>query len=429
MIELSAEQLTARQLATEAVQDGGLVYITGKAGTGKSLVTNSYREAKPNLVVTASTGIAAVNVRGRTLHKVFSIIPGPKGKYLQPSDAWLKRIIKSGQFLIEEISMVRADMVDLIDWKLRRALDPDKPFGGISVVMVGDHFQLEPVVPGNGPEAELWKAAGYRSPFFFDSRVWQELEPKVIELTRIFRQDGDEGFKDALNFVRNGDPRGLALINSCADRLPISGAIKLCFYNRDAQHINERYFITEGQGEPMEWHSILEGEWQEDTLPSPRILRLKLGHRVIATANALQGAYANGDLGTVIEMGPDTVTVDFDRGFEETLSWHTWAADAEEAESLPGMENVAKPVDSFKQIPLKLAYAISVHKSQGLTLDKVHLVNSGKAFAHGQAYVMLSRCRTLETMTLDRPMTPNDLIVHPRIRQWHRETFERELVA
>lgn len=428
MIELSAEQTRAKSMMSQAVQTGGLVYITGKAGTGKSAVTNFYRGEKPNLIVTAPTGIAAVNVRGTTLHRVFSIVPGPKGKYLGINEAALQRIIKSGQILVDEISMARADIVDLMDWKLRRVLDADRPFGGISMVFVGDHFQLEPVVPGRGPEAEAWKKLGYHSPFFFDSRVWQEMDPEVTELTKIFRQEGDDGFKDALNYIRAGDCRGLSLVNTCADRLPIGGAIKLCFYNRDAAEINDRYFLTQGTGEPMEWHSILDGDWKEDNLPSPRILRLKVGHRVIATANDLNGSYANGDIGTVVAMNADWVRVEFDRGFEDTLSWHTWAAEEEDQPTLE-IDVPKKPTDSFKQIPLKLAYAISVHKSQGMTLEKVHLVNQGKAFAHGQAYVMLSRCKSLETMTLDRPMTPNDLIVHPRIREWHLESFGKELVA
>ncbi|HLO97993.1 MAG TPA: hypothetical protein VK171_05305, partial [Fimbriimonas sp.] len=360
-----------------------------------------------------------------------SIIPGPKGNMFPISDAWCKRIEKSRQILLDEISMGRADTVDLIDRKLRQAFDETKPFGGISMVFVGDHFQLEPVVPSQGPEHERWKSMGYPSPFFFDSRVWQESDPKVIELTKIFRQEGDDGFKDALNFIRNGDRQGLPLVNQRAKGLPISGAIKLCFYNRDAQEINDRYFITEGTGEAMEWQSTLEGDWSEESLPSPRILRLKVGHRVIATANGKDAPYANGDLGTVAEITPDTVLVDFDRGFQEELSWHDWAGEEAEQQADLGLEDAppAKPADNFKQIPLKLAYAISVHKSQGMTLDKVHIVNRGKAFAHGQAYVMLSRCKSLETMTLDRPMTPNDLIVHRRIREWHDQNFAKELVA
>lgn len=431
-MQLTSEQSQAKRLMSEAAQSGGLVYITGKAGTGKSAVTNSYREDKSNLVVAATTGIAAVNVSGKTLHKIFSIIPGPKGAYLPIPDYWAKRIERSRQILVDEISMGRADIVDLMGAKLRQTFDENLPFGGISMVFVGDHFQLEPVVPGQGPEAERWKRQGYDSPFFFDSREWLESEPQMIELTKIFRQEGDDGFKDALNYIRNGDRQGLQLVNTKAGKLPITGAIKLCFYNRDAQQINDRYFITEGSGEPGEWQSVLEGDWHEDNLPSPRILRLKVGHRVIATANAREGKYANGDLGTVVEFTADTVTVDFDRGFQEELSWHIWEGDeAEPKQETLGMDDApkAKPTDSFQQIPLKLAYAISVHKSQGMTLDKVHIVNRGKAFAHGQAYVMLSRCRSLDTTTLDRSMTANDLIIHPRIRQWHDQVFGSALVA
>jgi hypothetical protein len=282
----------------------------------------------------------------------------------------------------------------------------------------------------------MWAKAGYDSPYFFDSKVWERIEPAYVRLTKIFRQGGNEAFKNALNLIRIGSKDGLEYINQRAGQVPVSGAIKLCFRNAEADEINQSALNMLG-GETQTYQGVTIGN-EVTAFPSPEQLVLKIGARVITTCNhdsfPFEPEYINGDMGTVVRMTDDVITVEFDRGFVFDITRHTWEIGEPKSDDQGELvEDPNSDKSAYIQFPLKLAWAISVHKSQGMTLEKVHIVcGSNRAFASGMAYVALSRCRHLETMTIDRKLTTSDLRLNPRVVEWYQDVvrqIDQEAVA
>jgi len=420
-VDLSPDQIAALEAVPDMPTYGRMIFVTGKAGTGKSTVLRKLVAETPlKSVVLAPTGLAAINAGGQTIHSFFNFKLGPLDDDPERVPTFKRgapkqRLIASlDMVVIDEISMVRADIMDAIDLSLRRNTGRHEPFGGKTIVAFGDMWQLEPVVPG-GAEGEMIEHR-YASPFFFDSEVVRSGSIDVVELQTVHRQKEDPEFLWALNRLRRGDTSELDYFNSRVGAV-VEGehVITLTATNGRAQALNMTRLA--GLGKPV---SILEGtlvgEFGKD-LPTDQVLRLAPGAQVMFVKNAKQ--WVNGTLGTVRWAEPDAVGVRTADGLDVTVereSWektrYTWDRGSHRI--------VAEPVGTFTQFPLKLAWAVTIHKAQGLTFDRMVVDLDTRAFAHGQLYVALSRCRSLEGLALRRPVRPSDCVVNQRIWEFER---------
>jgi plasmid maintenance system antidote protein VapI len=418
-VTFSPDQEKALDLVDHIVRYGGCLFLTGKAGTGKSTVSREiirrYRTVK-----LAPTGLAAVNIGGETIHRFFGLKPGFSRK--RPLGDEKKGVIEySDLILIDEVSMMRADLVDQIDIMLRMTTKRERPFGGKPVVFVGDPWQLEPVVKP-GKELDFIRTR-YVSPFFFDSYAWEEANPLAIELETVFRQANPE-FRDALNLIREGNPKGLDFVNQAPNRPSSPDSVIVSYTNKKADELND-YFLSRLDGDEVLFEAETKGEISKEDISAPMELKLKPHARVMAVANDSVAGYVNGDLGWVAEITDSAVRVAFDRG---NLLWV-------ERQTFEKMEHQASPdnedeldsvaVAEATQIPLKLAWAVSVHKSQGQTFDSCHIAARGQSFCHGQTYVALSRCKSIDGLSISRKLAPEDLVVNRRVAQWVNNNLKR----
>ena len=401
-------------------QTGVSVFLTGKAGTGKTTFLHEIaRTTAKRHAVVAPTGVAAINAGGVTIHSFFQLpfdpyLPDVKElvtEYQMPdrhkslSKNKLNIIRTLELLIIDEISMVRADLLDAIDMTLRRYRRSSRPFGGVQLLMIGDVHQLSPVVT----EAErTYMQQVYPTPYFFASKALQQIPHVTIELTTVYRQQ-DEAFVDLLNHVRNNrlDAETLSKLNSRVGA-PQKDAITLTTHNRQADAINLRH-MEALQGERCTFEAKLTGNYPEKSLPCDRTLTVKVGERVMFVKNDSSGGhrYYNGMLGTVTgflhEEDKDCIEVINDDGDVIQVGREVW-------ESLkytidPATKEITQEVEgTFSQYPLQAAWAVTIHKAQGLTFDRV-VIDAADAFAFGQVYVALSRCRTLEGLTLSTPLT------------------------
>ncbi len=423
-LELTAEF----EYALDRFEAGQHLFVTGRAGTGKSTLLQLIRRTtQRKLAVVAPTGVAALNVRGQTIHSFF----GWPGKLLTAGD--MKRSKKRGLFerletlIVDEVSMVRADMLDRIDEFLRLNRDRmDEPFGGIQVVLFGDLFQLPPVVASEG-ERSLFggEYALYESPHFFDAKVWSDGgDLELLELNRVFRQKARH-FVRLLDAVREGhfDEDDLLDLNSRhldAASYGSAPAITLTSTNRLADAINQRALIGV-TGPQQRYVGTLEGNFDSRNLPTELMLSLKPGAQVMFVRNDTEKRYVNGTIGVVISAEPERVVVHVEedsRSEDVAVTQETW-------------ENIRYAVDegtgqiteqvtgSFQQYPLKLAWAITIHKSQGKTFERMQLDLGHGAFETGQTYVALSRCRTLEGIRLVQPLRARDILVDEHVGEWY----------
>lgn len=379
------------------------LYITGKAGTGKTTFLKYLVEhINKRFIVTAPTGVAAVNAGGITLHSFLNIPFGVLG----PTAAADSKFFPGKKFLantidvliIDEISMVRADVMDFVDKKLRMYRQNPEPFGGIQLVMFGDLHQLPPVVKSE--EREIMESL-YRGPYFFNASVFREKGFRVVELTHIFRQS-DENFISLLNNIRNyrltfDDLQLLAeLKNSDASKNFDGKYIHICSHRRDVEKIN-----TELLGEPTaEYPCKIEGDFPDSSIPCDTKLLLREGARVMTLVNDKEGNYYNGSLGIITGLSETKISVLLDSGIEVELTQNVWEqCDYKAIEEVVNGEPIKKVQRTVKgtckQFPVTLAWAITIHKSQGLTFDNI-VIHSKSMFCPGQLYVALSRCRTLE---------------------------------
>ena len=415
------------ELAQRYVEQTGVsVFLTGKAGTGKTTFLHDIvaTTAKRHVVL-APTGVAAINAGGVTIHSFFQLpfdpyLPDVKelvteyqmpDRYKSLSKTKLNIIRTLELLIIDEISMVRADLLDAIDMMLRRYRRSSRPFGGVQLLMIGDVHQLAPVVT----ETERpFMEKVYPTPYFFASKALQQINYVTIELTTVYRQQ-DAAFVDLLNHVRdnNIDPATLQALNSRVStqttKQSSSQAIVLTTHNRQADAINRRH-MEALKGERRVFEAILKGNYPEKSLPCDQSLELKVGERVMFVKNDSSGGhrYYNGMLGTVTrflydnEEQKEYVEVISDDGDTIQVGRETW-------ESLKYKLNektneIEQEVEgTFSQYPLQAAWAVTIHKAQGLTFDRV-AIDAADAFAFGQVYVALSRCRTLEGLTLTTPL-------------------------
>jgi ATP-dependent exoDNAse (exonuclease V) alpha subunit len=402
----------------------GHLFVTGRAGTGKSTLLKSLREQLTGeMVVVAPTGLAAVNVGGQTIHSFFGLPP----RLVRREDARRKsrnaRIMKELELLvIDEVSMVRSDIMWAIDQSLRfNRKRSREPFGGVRLAMFGDLHQLPPVVD-EGEVAEHLESE-HGGPFFFDVAALREGHgTALVELTEVFRQR-DEALLEVLNKVRDGEAGedDLALLNQCVHRIRTlregEPYVILTPTNAAARRINTAY-LEALTGEARTYHAEVTGEFSMGAHPTEADLTLKPGAKIMLLRNDADRRWVNGTIARIAELESDRVWVEVggEKHEVERAEWESrrYAFDKDQEKIV---ETVA---GKFKQFPLRLAWALTIHKSQGLTLDKVYIDLGGGTFAHGQAYVALSRCRTLEGLALARPLRPSDILFDPAVLGYRR---------
>lgn len=433
---MDIEQNTDLQNAWDFVENTSRsIFLTGKAGTGKTTFLKKVVEcSRKRPIVVAPTGVAAINAGGVTIHSFFQLpfspyVPGAKIESRFDFSKEKRKIIASIDLLIiDEISMVRADLLDAIDMVLRRFRDHSQPFGGVQMLMIGDLAQLTPVVT---PEDERMLKPYYDTPYFFGSKALQQVDYVTIQLEHVYRQQ-DESFISLLNEVRNGHPssEALARLNSRSQAISDNarnpeGAIRLTTHNNKAKEYNEAE-LQKLPDRAFTYHAEVEGTFPDYSYPTDETLVLKKGAQVMFVKNDTSGKhrYYNGRIGHVVEADEHHVAV-FCKGDDEAievepLKWENTRYTLNEQTR----EIEAEVQGTFRQLPLRLAWAITIHKSQGLTFDQA-IIDANQSFAPGQVYVALSRCRTLEGLTLAAPLHPraiiNDLRVDSYIAQQESE--------
>ena len=410
------------------------VFLTGKAGTGKTTFLQELAgRTSKRLIVTAPTGVAAINAGGVTLHSFFQLpfgpmVPGDTSFFARHRFSRDKRnIVRSLDLLvIDEISMVRADLLDGVDAVLRRYRGNDQPFGGVQLLMIGDLHQLAPVV--REPEWQLLRAH-YASPWFFASIALQRTNVVPVELLRVYRQ-ADDHFVDLLNRIRSGrvDAATLEELNSryAPDFVPDEGCITLCTHNSRADAVN-RARLDALPGARHRFTASIDGDFPEYAFPTAAELELKEGAQVLFVRNdtAAEKRWYNGKIGTITQISAHGVEVrcpgEDERILVERVEWEnvSYTVDPETTEI------TRKVVGSFSQYPLRPAWAITIHKSQGLTFDRA-MIDAEAAFAFGQVYVALSRCRTFEGLLLRAPIPPQAVRTDPAVLAFNAALAERK---
>jgi ATP-dependent DNA helicase PIF1 len=403
--------------------DNRNILVTGKAGTGKStLLRYFYENSRKEMILLAPTGIAAINIQGSTIHSFFKfplrlLVRAEKEitKFSRDSETY-KILGKVDTIVIDEISMVRADIIDAMDYSLRRNNgDPSKPFGGKQMIFFGDLFQLPPVMKNEGFEYELFNQL-YDSPYFFSAYALKRNPPLLLEMTQVYRQN-DHEFIELLDKFRfgNTDNSILLSLNKKTGTYEENHdwMVTLCTTNAVAERINMTQ-MRKLTTKPRDYKGFIEGTFDVRSLPTAEKLTLKEGAQVMFIRNDPEKRWVNGTIGQVFHTGRETVKVRLDNGDEHEVDPVTWEKKVY-SYNKEKEEVTAEVTGTFTQLPLKPAWAVTIHKSQGLTLDKVHIDLGWGTFAHGQLYVALSRCRTLQGLSLSRPVRLRDVIVDQRV--------------
>ena len=411
---------------------GRSIFLTGKAGTGKTTFLKTVVEqSSKRCIVVAPTGVAAINAGGMTIHSFFQLpfspfVPNAQIKSKFDFGKEKRKIISSLDLLIiDEISMVRSDLLDAIDSVLRRFRDRYKPFGGVQLMMIGDLQQLTPVVT---PEDERMLSAYYDTPYFFGSKALAQIDYVTIQLEKVYRQQ-DNIFLELLNHIREGHPttEDLALMNSRFKPTfipkPEEGYIRLTTHNQMANNYNETE-LQKLHAQAYTYQAKIEGTFPDFSYPTAETLTLKVGAQVMFVKNDPSGEhrYYNGRIGHVTYADSNRLLVycpgDNEAIEVEPLEWensrYTLNEETREIET--------EVLGKFSQLPLRLAWAITIHKSQGLTFDRA-IIDASLSFAPGQVYVALSRCKSLEGMVLASQIPPHAIINDERVDNYisHQE--------
>ena len=441
-MQLAQEQENALQ----EMLSGKNVFLTGEAGTGKSTIVKEFkRRVNKNCVFLAPTGIAAVNIGGSTIHSFLCFAPGPMNEETigTVSNKHRKALIRNAEIIvIDEISMVRGDLFWAIDHRLRQMAtngDKKKPFGGKQIILVGDFFQLPPVVKSEEEERVLIETFG--GIFAFQTKTWDMANFKCCCLKTIHRQSNDALFLSILNHIRHNEI-ALRDLHDAADgvllnvkemlnkhaniSIPLAvPPVCLCTTNREANILNS-LTNERSEGDCQTFSAIVKGVFNEKDFPTPAKLELKKGARVMTLINRRTPAgileFVNGDVGEVVgflkQAGERLIQIKLDNGKIVNISPNEWKNYVYELkiDAKTGKEMIVqKEVGSFIQFPLKLAYAMTIHKSQGMSVDAALIKLGNGCFAHGQLYTALSRCRSLKNLRIDREIYDEDIIVNPAV--------------
>lgn len=411
---------------------GKNVFLTGQAGTGKSTLLEYFRaQTKKNIVVLAPTGVAAVNVKGQTIHSFFGFKPNvtlSKVKKIEKTDLYTNL----DTIVIDEISMVRADLLDCVDKFLRlNGRYKGRPFGACQMIFIGDLYQLPPVV--TSAEEHLFRTH-YATPYFFSANVFDreqrlisdasEFTMEYLELEKIYRQK-DNTFIKLLNSVRNNTVQPLELA-------AINGRYRPGAYKMDGKNLTVCLTTTNDMaarynvealsrlgGDAHEYTGKIEGRFDDGALPTEKVLRFKIGSQVMMLNNESMGRWFNGTIGRVTAIlkdskGPDRVMIELPDGETVDVAPHKWDLYKFFYDQSAGLIE-SESAGSFTQYPFKLAWAITIHKSQGKTFDNVVIDIGRGTFSSGQLYVALSRCTSLEGVVLKTPISPRNIWVDERI--------------
>ena len=435
----SGEHNNEMNLAWQFVEGTDVsVFLTGKAGTGKTTFLRKLKELSPKrMVVVAPTGVAAINARGVTIHSFFQLSPGihlpgkeetPTGKqrFYQMSKE-KKNVLRTMDLLvIDEISMVRCDLLDAIDGVLRKYRDRNKPFGGVQLLLIGDLQQLAPVATD-----DEWRLLSpyYDTPYFFGSHALQQIDYVTVELKRVYRQN-DENFVGLLAAIRENriTPEVQRQLGSryIPGFVPPEGEgwIHLTTHNKRAQDYNDNQ-LRSIRMPAMMFPAEVKGNFPEMSYPADVMLQLKVGAQVMFLKNDPSGEqkFYNGKIGTVTALAPDHISV-ICTGEMKPISVPRLEWENTKYIIDPLTQEIREEVEgTFSQYPLRLAWAITVHKSQGLTFDHA-VLDINQSFAHGQVYVALSRCRTLEGLVLASPLMFSSVITDTKVEDFVAHELE-----
>lgn len=407
------------------------MFLTGKAGTGKSTLIRLFTKfTKKNVLILAPSGISAINAGGQTIHSFFGfplrpILPGDKEIRKFRPDSFQKDVLNHvDTIIIDEISMVRADMLDAVHFSLSLNTGVrNAAFGGKQVIFIGDPFQLPPVVKDDDKEVISYL---FQSPYFFDAMSFSRRYIEMIELQKVYRQK-DPVFLALLNKIRLNDCNyeDVKLLN---DRFypyyePALDdyIITLCTTNKTADGINKKR-LNQLEGEKRTYTGEVEGNFPTSSLPTELELELKVGAQVIFIRNDQNNRWVNGSIAKVTSLEENLIQVQMENGDLHELEPHEWENKKYKWDLDKGKID-QETLGSFRQYPLKLAWAITIHKSQGLTFDK-SIIDLGRGtFAHGQLYVALSRCRSIKGLVLRQRISPSDIIVDPVVSKAYDRGF------
>ena len=426
-IEINKEMQLAKKLIETTNEN---VFLTGNAGTGKTTFLNLLRtQTAKRMVVLAPTGVAAINAKGQTIHSFFQLPFTPFLPEYKKEKGQIKKdkinIFRTIDLLvIDEISMVRADLLDAIDDRLREYRKQKySPFGGVQCLFIGDLQQLPPVV-----RDEDWALMQkhYSTPFFFSSKALQESSYVTIELKKIYRQ-ADEKFISILNEVRNNhlSMESLNELNKhyLPEYEPKKGEIFLTTHNKIADAFNEKK-LNELEEESNIYNAIIKDRFPESMYPVDESLELKIGAQVMFTRNNREANYYNGKIGTIIDLSEHKITIKCkEDAFPIVAERETWE-NTEIKIDKESKDQYEEVVGSFSQFPLRLAWAITIHKSQGLTFDRA-IIDAIASFSHGQVYVALSRCKSLDGMVLKSPIKLESIITDLNVTRYMQYEGER----
>ena len=450
-MQLAQEQ----EAALQSMLSGANVFLTGEAGTGKSTIVKEFnRRSSKNCIFLAPTGIAAVNIGGSTIHSFLRFAPGPMSEESIESigNKRQRELIRSVEVvIIDEISMVRSDLFWAVDYRLRQVSqgrNKKLPFGGKQVILVGDFYQLPPVIKSE--EEERFIRDTYGGEFAFQTDIWERGGFQCFCLKTVHRQSHDDLFLSILNHIRHNDleTRDLVdpetkelltvqeILNKYADiRRPLDVTpVCLCTTNREANILNA-LANEKSDGVGRTFTAVIKGIFSSKDYPTPAKLELKTGTRVMTLINHRTPSgtleFVNGDVGEVLGYmtlaGTEAVRIKLDNGKTVNISPNEWKNYQYVLTTDPksGKEKVTqKEVGSYIQLPLKLAYAITIHKSQGMSVNSAMIKLGNGCFAHGQLYTALSRCRSLKNLRIDRNICAEDIIINPAVIDFYRSIKE-----
>jgi ATP-dependent exoDNAse (exonuclease V) alpha subunit len=398
------------------------MFLTGRAGTGKSTLLRLFkRTTKKKVVMLAPTGLAALNVQGQTIHSFFGFPPKPINKSqikVRRNKALYRKL---DTIVIDEVSMVRADMMDNIDHFLRiNRQNMAEPFGGVQMLFVGDLFQLPPVVSSD--EESFLLNNQYESPYFFSSKVFEHLDYEMMELREVFRQE-HRHFIRILDDIRMNqfDRDTLEDLNQRVVPMSLAEDLHITLSPRNAlvNSINNDR-LKKLHTEEYSFLAGVTGNFKQSAFPTDAILKLKLYAQVMFVKNDVKRKYVNGTIGKIVQLSNDFIKVEInDNNVRKVINVEKEEWEIQRYTVNDKNEIKAEVIGTFKQYPLTLAWAITIHKSQGKTFEKI-IVDMGKgAFAAGQTYVALSRCKTLDGIILTRPIEPKDIFSDDRIVEYY----------